>query len=53
MDIEGINVLDEAEEVGQSTRKKTIRKKKILDVAEKARDEFASEFGYIFMDFLE
>ncbi|CAG8627708.1 10349_t:CDS:10 [Acaulospora morrowiae] len=51
--IEGINVLDEAEEVGQSTRKKTIRKKKIIDLAEKARDEFASEFGYIFMDFLE
>ncbi|CAG8532299.1 3585_t:CDS:2, partial [Diversispora eburnea] len=56
MNFIGSNVQSQAEEVGRNNKKnekKGNRKKKFLDVTQKAQDEFASEYAYIFMDFIE
>jgi hypothetical protein len=41
----------EAEEV--SVKKGVYKQKKIFEGIQKAKDEFASEFGYLFIEFIE
>ena len=46
--------VDRTGEAEEATVKKGVRRqKKIFEGIQKAKDEFASEFGYVFIEFIE